>query len=306
MDNNKTQYNIAGRTFNISLQDQVSNTAGLAIWAKDWIGNAVTASPEASVAWAGVCLILPFLINAKTACEANRDGFDNVTTRMAYYAGLEPLLVRLCQHPGVSERLKEASQDAIVTLYRHVLDFQIRSVLRFYRSSFLNYVRDVVGHDGWKAKLDVIQGLEASVRHDLAQMNDLVARQVLDALNSSANKSFEALAQFLSLAGEQLQVAKEHRDISKSLLQVEQDRVVQWLTNKEEECLQLFLLTASDKDTTYEWYKSRIKPRLEGTCLWALGHEHFQRWLHQTSWAVAGLRRSRLRQVCSGKIPCRP
>jgi ankyrin repeat protein len=279
----KTQYTIAGHTFNISLKEQLSNAAGLAIWAKDWIDGAVKASPEASVAWAGVCVILPFLTNAKTADEANRDGFANVTTRMGYYAGLEPLLLRLCQHQEVPGRLKAAAQDAIVTLYQHVLDFQVRSVLRFYRNGFLNYVRDVTGHDGWKTKLEAIQGLEASVRRDLTQINDLVARQALDDLNTSANKSLEVLGQFLSLAGEQLQVAKQQRDISQRLLQVEQDRDKQRLTKEEVECLQLFLLTAKDRDTTYEWYKSRVMARIENTCEWFLGHVHFKKWLDQAS-----------------------
>jgi ankyrin repeat protein len=279
----RTHYTIAGHKFNISLKDQLSNAAGLAIWAKDWIGDAVKASPEASVAWAGVCLMLPFLTNAKIADEANRNGFVYVTTRMKYYAGLEPLLSRLCEHQDVPDRLREAAQDAIVTLYQHVLDFQIRSVLRFYRNGFLNYVRDVTGHDGWKTNLEAIERLETSVRQDLTQMNRLVARQALDDLNTSANKSLEALGQFLALAHEHLQVAKAQREISQKLLQVEQDRDKQKLTKEEEECLQLFLLAAKDKDTTYEWYKSRIIARIENTCGWFLDHEHFRKWLGQAS-----------------------
>ncbi|OIW26601.1 hypothetical protein CONLIGDRAFT_481751 [Coniochaeta ligniaria NRRL 30616] len=283
MDQSRTQFTIAGHTFNIFLREQLSNAAGLAIWAKDWIGVAVKASPEASIVWAGVSVILPFLSNPKTADEANRDGFANVTTRIGYYAGLEPLLLRLCQHQEVSEKLKGEVQDAIVTLYRHILDFQIRSVLRFYSNGFTNSVRDIIGLDGWKAKLEVIQRLEATVREDLTQMNEMVSRQALDELNTSANKSFEVLGQFLSLAGEQLQVAKEQKDILHRQLQVQEDTLKQTLTDKEEECLQLFLLTTSDKDTTYEWYKSRVEPRIEDTCQWFLAHPHFKSWRDQDS-----------------------
>lgn len=67
------------------------------LWAKDLIDEAVKASPEASMAWAGVCIILPLLTNPSTADEANRDGFTYVTTRMHYYVALEPLLLQLSQ-----------------------------------------------------------------------------------------------------------------------------------------------------------------------------------------------------------------
>lgn len=48
-------------------------------------------------------------------------------------------------------------------------------------------------------------------------------------------------------------------------------------------CHQLFRLTASDKDTTYEWYKDLVEERVEGTCMWLLHHDYFQKWLQQES-----------------------
>ncbi|KAL7949328.1 hypothetical protein V8C42DRAFT_350993 [Trichoderma barbatum] len=51
----------------------------------------------------------------------------------------------------------------------------------------------------------------------------------------------------------------------------------------EQMCHQLFRLTASDKDATYEWYKDLVEERVEGTCMWFLHHEYFQKWLQQGS-----------------------
>ena len=97
------RYTIAGHE--CDLTEQISQAAELVLWAKDWIGEAVKASPEASIAWAGVSLILPLLTNPVTAEEANRDGFAYVTTRMRYYAALEPLLLRLGKSCGVTDAL---------------------------------------------------------------------------------------------------------------------------------------------------------------------------------------------------------
>ncbi len=78
-------------------------------------------------------------------------------------------------------------------------------------------------------------------------------------------------------------VAVEHRDIAKRQLQLQQELVVGKLSEAESKCHQLFRLTSSQKDVTYEWYKDRVEERIEGTCMWFLQHEHFQMWLKQDS-----------------------
>ncbi|KAL7916974.1 nucleoside phosphorylase domain-containing protein [Trichoderma austrokoningii] len=80
---------------------------------------------------------------------------------------------------------------------------------------------------------------------------------------------------------------EEHQDsITKNLL-AQEDRTRKELSEKEQkerqECHQLFRLTTSDKDTTYEWYKDRVEDRVEDTCMWFLNHDHFNTWLGQDS-----------------------
>lgn len=78
------------------------------------------------------------------------------------------------------------------------------------------------------------------------------------------------------VAGQQLNIAKEQ-------LQIQKAQMKQMLSKEEQECHQLFRLTTSSTDATYEWYKDRVEDRVEDTCLWFLRHEHFQRWLEQDS-----------------------
>ncbi|PKK35652.1 hypothetical protein CI102_15260 [Trichoderma harzianum] len=94
------------------------------------------------------------------------------------------------------------------------------------------------------------------------------------------------LIQFADLhevAEEHRDVAKEHRDIAKEHLQAQKDLAMKRLSEKEQECHQLFRLTTSSRDATYEWYKDRVEERVEGTCMWFLNHKHFQTWLNQES-----------------------
>lgn len=142
IENTKVKYTIAGHEF--ILKDQITQAAKLLLWAKDWIGDAVQVSPQASIAWAGVCLVLPLLTNAVTASEANRNGFNYIITRIRYYVALEPLLYRLSQSSKVSYTLISKANNHIITLYQQILEFQLYSVLRFYRSRADTYVRDTL------------------------------------------------------------------------------------------------------------------------------------------------------------------
>jgi ankyrin repeat protein len=274
MEEKKVKYTIAGHEF--VLGDQIAQAAELVQWTKDWIGNAVQAAPAASVTWAGVCLILPLLTNPKTADEANGDGFTYVTTRMRYYTALEPLLLRLCRGSGISDDLVVEAQAHIVDLYKNILDFQIRSVLGFYRSWVGTVARDVVRHEKWEERRQAIVDLEATVNRDLTQMNSLESRQELEALNIIAKQSLGTMQQFLSISEEYLQVTRKQ-------LQVQQDMYHHTLSKEEKQCHQLFRLTMANKDVTYEWYKDRVEERVKGTCEWFLSHEYFRTWLGQAS-----------------------
>jgi hypothetical protein len=268
------------------LQDKIAQGAKFVLWGKDLIGEAVKASPEASVAWAGVCIILPLLTNASTANEANRDGFAYVTTRMNYYVALEPLLLQVSQNSTsaiVNQNLVPEIKKHIIELYQHILDFQFRSVLRFYRSQYGNFGRDLIQQEKWSDMKTTIIGLDKNVCKDLGQMNALASTQELENLSMKAQESLLSMQQLLSIAEEQLVVTKENRDILLKQLQTQEEFAKKKSTQEEEKCHQIFRLTKDNKDESYEWYKNRIEDRVEGTCQWFLNHEHFKTWLEQDS-----------------------
>ncbi|KAF2190326.1 purine and uridine phosphorylase [Zopfia rhizophila CBS 207.26] len=79
------------------------------------------------------------------------------------------------------------------------------------------------------------------------------------------------------------EVAEAHRDIARKQLEIQQDEVKQKLSDKQQECLQLFRLTKSTEDAIYEWFKNRVENRVQDTCMWFLEHKNFQEWLKQES-----------------------
>lgn len=82
-------------------------------------------------------------------------------------------------------------------------------------------------------------------------------------------------------AEQSLNIAKKHHEIAETHLGIVKARLSQEEQEEIQKCHQLFRLTDGSRDTTYEWYKDRVKDRVEDTCLWFLRHEHFQKWLKQ-------------------------
>lgn len=96
MQQKQIHYKIAGHEFN--LDEQVATAADFLLWGKDLVDEAIKASTEASLAWAGVCLILPLLTHLFQARQANEEGFVYVTSRLGFYAAFEFLLFPTSGH----------------------------------------------------------------------------------------------------------------------------------------------------------------------------------------------------------------
>ncbi|KAI0102193.1 hypothetical protein GGR51DRAFT_528100 [Nemania sp. FL0031] len=269
----KTKYTIAGHEFVLS--DQIVHAVELVLGVKRLIDEAVKLSPQASIAWAGVCIVLPLLTKPVTAREANLEGFAYVTARMRYYVELEPHFQR------VAPALIARAEDSIVDLYCQFLDFQIRSVLRFYQNALELYAGDVIGKVDWEQKRQNIEKLEDTVNGNLEQITQLASREKLESISNTSAETLRVMLELLSVSKDQLLVDEEHFAIARRELEILEGQVKERLSDKQIACLQLFRLTSSAKDATYEWYKDRIEDRVDGTCEWFLDHENFQRWLEQ-------------------------
>jgi hypothetical protein len=203
MDEKKIKYHIAGYEF--VLQDQIAQAAELVQWAKTLVDQAVKPSPEASMAWAGICLILPLFTQSSATEQANRAGFTYVTGRMRYYVALETLLLPKDQDSTatVPEDLKDAFEITIVDLYQHILEFQFRSVLRFFRRRLRNLGRDLIQREDWNGMLSKVQALEKTLDLDFRKIHHTVLRQELEKLNESTKWSLESMQGLVSVAEEQ-------------------------------------------------------------------------------------------------------
>ncbi|KAH7007379.1 hypothetical protein EDB80DRAFT_893710 [Ilyonectria destructans] len=208
----------------------IAKITEFAMWANSLIDVVVKASPEASIAWVGVSLLLTLLKNPQTAEEANSDGFVE---------------------GKATKQLEQQMQGQIVDLYKKIIDVQVRTALRFYRSRHKNYGRDLI-------------------------IIDLESQQRLKSLDDTASKTQEIMTQYLSIVSKQLGVATRHMEIA---MKDQKDR----LSNEEMKCLQAFRLVSKDSNVSYEWYRDRFEDRAEGTCNRFLKQKKLDSWLDTDS-----------------------
>jgi hypothetical protein len=203
MNKNAITYHVAGYEFN--LQGQIAQAAQFVQWGKSVIDKVVKASPGASLAWCGICLILPLFTLPSEAEKANRVGFTYVTGRMHYYVRLEPLLFPKNLEPTAEDALKPI----VVDLYQHILEFQLKSVVRFFRYWLGNLGQDLTHRDDWG--LSKVKALEEVLNRSFGEINDAAVRTELEALSNTATESLQTMYKLLSVAEEQRDILWKHR-----------------------------------------------------------------------------------------------
>ncbi|KAK3947848.1 NACHT domain-containing protein [Pseudoneurospora amorphoporcata] len=134
---------------------------------KNIISAAIQAVPQAAFAWTGICIALEIFINPIKATKANREGIDYVVKRMKWYWSLSNSLLKdPTNNISKPSGMKGQLENHIVSLYKALLSYQIKSVCAYYRNPGLVFLRDMITLDDWKADLRAIQDAEKRFNTD--------------------------------------------------------------------------------------------------------------------------------------------
>jgi hypothetical protein len=249
----------------IDLQDVVANVAGAVEWVEDYVKDAVKDLPYASIVIAGVSLVLPLLKNPTAAEAANQDGLMYVTSQIRYYVAMESLLLP----EDMKLDLKADLTERLVALYKLIIDFQVQSVLRFYRNRTKNFFRGTINYDGWDKQLQDIKDGDAALVSKFETTISGSSLQELKKLARQAEASRRALDGLLIKAQELVDVSRDHLGVAKKM-----DRRMSDAENRA--CLQALQATdpRADKDRI-EQDKGGL---LRDSYCWVLDHVNFQQW----------------------------
>lgn len=250
----------------IILQGRFLEGSGFLMRAKSIIDEAIKASPEASLVWAGICLTLPFFTNPALSQQANETGLVYVISRMKYYTAMEAMLLpeKLSATAELAS-VKRAYESHIVDLYKFIINFQVQTILRLYRPNLLNFLRDTVLYDDWENMLNAVKETEALIDRESRQINTAFSHEELVSIRRLADESGAVLGDQLKILTDQLKVSESHRDISLEQLELDKKRL-------QYECHALF------RRDDYELFKNYVPDRIDGTCAWFLNYSNYESW----------------------------
>ncbi|KAI9651521.1 MAG: hypothetical protein M1829_002699 [Trizodia sp. TS-e1964] len=260
MEDKKIKTTVLGHE--ITLQDTVASIAG---WTEDYIKAAVKDLPHASIVMAGVSLILPLLKNQTVVETANQNGLTYVTSQMRYFIAMDSLLLPKNMEPNLKADLTQR----LVNLYSLVIDFQVRSVIRFYRSRTKNFIRGSINYDCWDKELEDIKKEDAVLFGNFETVISASSLHALRDLNRKAEASRRTLESLVNKV-------EEHIEVSQAQLGVLRDIQQQFSDPKTQMCLM-------DLRTTDPRHEKRRTEETKGGLLanfyrWALYTENFLRW----------------------------
>ncbi|QKD57200.2 uncharacterized protein FOBCDRAFT_251804 [Fusarium oxysporum Fo47] len=226
---------------------------------KEVVDKAVQASPEAAIAWVGVCFALEIFMNPLTQASSNRQGIAYVLSRMDWYWNLSRLLLDENITEAHSQGLRGELEKVITDLYSKLLLFQMKSVCYYHRGRLLGFARDLIKLDNWDGELSAIQAAEAAVQTDSAQYNTLSIRNRLGEIAETAKSQNVKLDSISSAIREQTR---------------QQERIHE--TSADNTCLaDLRLTDPRDDRKRIEETKGGL---LKDSYRWILGNTDFQRW----------------------------
>ncbi|KAK7177940.1 nwd1 protein [Paraphaeosphaeria sporulosa] len=250
---------------------------------KEVVDKAIQASPEAAIAWVGVCFALEILMNPLIQASSNRQGIAYVVSRMEWYWNLANLLLEENTMEGHSPGLRQELEKAVTQLYAKLLLYQMKSVCYYHRGRLSVFARDLIKLDDWDGELSDIQAAEVAVQKDSEQYNTLAIRTRLGAIAETA-KSQNAKLDSISLA---------IREQTK-----QQERMHE--TSADNKCLADLFLTDPRMD------KKRIEKTngglLKDSYRWILDNPHFRQWRYnpqnQLLWVKADSGKGKTMLLC--------
>lgn len=229
MDASKSHFDIAGHEIAFDVKERVKDAVDFILWGKELLSEAVKPSPEASMVWAGVCLVLPLLTHPFLAAESNESGFSYVTTRMNFYVKMEDLL--LGNGSGNATGPEDLTRQQLVRLYALILRFQFTSVIRLLDAAIHRYFSDIRHQDVWTKLRTEIENTETSLMNDSRFMSLRELKKTADQSLETMKRHLQVEEEILRTNQEQLGIQTEQRDISsQQLLQNEITKYIFFLT----------------------------------------------------------------------------
>ncbi|KAJ4854400.1 NACHT domain-containing protein [Trichoderma breve] len=178
------------------VKDGLGTAMGIVLSLKDMVSTAISAVPQASIAWSGVCIALGVLESAVKETASNRDGIEYVITRIRWYGNVSNVLIDESTLDGAAlSGMKSELEKRLVELYKALLLYQMKSVCSYHRNRGYGFLRDLIKLDNW-ADAEVYGSQQSRSRLELianhAKTQESEIRSIAKALEEQLRRQISA------------------------------------------------------------------------------------------------------------------
>ena len=215
------------------------------MWSSTFVGAAVSTQPYAALAWAGVSIILPLILNHSKESCAMVEGLETITKSMQLFRIREVLYLHDAKSPSQPD-----FESAVVELYSIIFEYEARVITHLSNSTIKRGLSGTFGLSDWNTMITKVHA----------------ANQRCEAFASLFDRSREA-KQLASI--EATNAIQEKILISFQSFQEELQR-----NRQDDQEMRLLQTLTSD----YRTDKDFISKRIDGTCEWLFNNEIFTEW----------------------------
>ncbi|PYI36163.1 hypothetical protein BP00DRAFT_474846 [Aspergillus indologenus CBS 114.80] len=166
-----------------AIGNHVQRIVQIILSVKDVISQAVSAEPHASLAWAGVLVVLPLLLKPFTQLEEAAKGIEFISRLLIRYQVIQSSHIQIFIAPGKSE-----------SLFKQVLEYQIRLARQFSRAGLFQGIRDMVTADDWLGMTTNIEQIDKSIHTMLAEWSQKTIQHIDATVASMQEKMDKSLS----------------------------------------------------------------------------------------------------------------
>ena len=218
---------------------------------KEIVAAAAELEPHAALAWTGVSLLLPLILNSKHQNEVMLEGLEHVSHLIRLYKIREDLYV---DNSTVAAAERKDFEDAVVDLYSHILEYQAQLLWHLSQRAGKRLLRNMAKLDSWTDWLDAVKTCDRKCA-DFTMTIDKVAERLAW---QQWDSQFERSAHFQEQILEALRATRDAR-----------------VAERNDDRREAFLQSLS---MDYLAHKSAIPKRVPSTCEWFLQDDKFHAW----------------------------
>ncbi|KAF7908887.1 uncharacterized protein EAE98_012445 [Botrytis deweyae] len=224
-------------------EDKIEKVVKVLMAAKSFIDFAFQSEPHAAVAWTGVSMFLPLLINPITEKAGCREGLEKIPPLIDRYSLLEiSVSDPTSTNENRSSKVKQQLKKTILQLYTKILLYEARVIVQFSGKFVIRHLRDTFKLNDWKNMFNEINKL------------DLQCEVLIHAIDRDLHrKAIEEQRTLLEKVSNGLNTSQKIEDY--------------------QACFQSFRT-----GNLYELQKNQNPSRIPGTCKWVLEHPTFMDW----------------------------